>query len=280
VLLEASGIKKSSYYKWLRKQNLKIAKDIEDTLILEHIKCLYQKHKGRYGVYRMTNALAIDYGVKVNHKRTYRLMKNNGFLSVIKAKKKYVKPGEAHPKRNILKRNFNTSCPFDKLVTYITEMKICGIKIYLSSIKDLHTGMIESFEISRHPSLALAIATIEKINDKTIPEGTYLHSDQGSLYNHLQFQMRLEEQNIIQSMSRKGTPIDNSPMESFFGTLKSELLYNPLIKILDIDDLIDKTIAYIDYYNNDCIQKKLGYQTPAQFKINEILRLKKEEIVF
>ena len=110
--------------------------------------------------------------------------------------------------------------------------------------------------------------------------GHNLHSDQGSLYNHLQFQMRLEEQNIIQSMSRKGTPIDNSPMESFFGTLKSELLYNPLIKILDIDDLIDKTIAYIDYYNNDCIQKKLGYQTPAQFKINEILRLKKEEIVF
>lgn len=121
----------------------------------------------------------------------------------------------------------------------ILEYIKCVNKIYLSPIKDLHTGMIESCEISKHPSLALAIATIDKISDKAIPESTYLHSDQGSLYNHLQFQKRLEENNFIQSMSRKGTPIDNSPMESFFGTFKSELLYNPLIKILDANTLTD-----------------------------------------
>ncbi len=137
--------------------------------------------------------------------------------------------------------------------------------------------MIESYELSNHPSLALAIATIDKISDKAIPEGTYLHSDQGSLYNHPQFQKRLKKNNFIQSMLRKGTPIDNSPMESFFGTFKSESLYNPLIKILDVNTLIDKSIACIDYYNNERIQKKLGYQTPAQFKANELLRLKKEE---
>lgn len=107
----------------------------------------------------MTNALKSDYGIQINHKRVYRLMKSNGFLSVIKAKVKYIKPGEPHPKRNILRRNFDTSCPFDKLATDVTEMSKGGIKIYLSSIKDLHTGMIESFEISKHPSLALAIAT-------------------------------------------------------------------------------------------------------------------------
>lgn len=62
-------------------------------------------------------------------------------------------------------------------------------------------------------------------------------------------------------MSRKGTPIDNSPMESFFGTLKSELLYNPLIDLKN-SDITNEIINYISYYNNERIQKSLGYLTP------------------
>lgn len=280
VLLEASGVKKSSYYRWLRRHNCKSLKDIEDEMILGYIKCLYDKHKGRYGVDRITHALINDYGVHINHKRVYRLMKCYGLLAVIKEKKTYTKPGEAHPKHNILKRNFDTSCPFDKLATDVTEMKKSGNKVYLSPIKDLHTGMIESFEISKHPSLTLAIATIDRISEKAIPEGTYLHSDQGGIYNNPKFQERLEKNNFIQSMSRKGTPIDNAPMESFFGTFKSELLYNPLIEIPDNDALIDESIKYIDYYNNERIQKKLGYQTPAQFKASELLRIKKQKVQY
>jgi len=70
-------------------------------------------------------------------------------------------------------------------------------------------------------------------------------------------------------MSRKGTPIDNSPMESFFGTLKSELLYNPLIDIKNCN--IEVEIQnYIWYYNNERIQKSLGYLTPIQFKQKEL----------
>lgn len=261
----------------MKKQAHKSAKDIKDELIVKYIKCLYKKHKGRYGIDRMTHALKNDYGLLINHKRVYRLMRCNDLLAVVKAKNRYIKPGEAHPKNNILKRNFDTSCPYDKLVTDITEIDKEGSKIDISSIKDLHTGMIESCEISKHPSLALAIATIDKIDGKSIPEGTYFHSDQGSLYNHPYFQKKLESGNFIQNMSRKGTPIDNSPMESFFGTLKSELLYNPLIKIQDTTTLIEEIKRYIYYYNYDRIQKRLGYQTPAQFKVNELLRLKNKE---
>lgn len=67
-------------------------------------------------------------------------------------------------------------------------------------------------------------------------------------------------------MSRKGTPIDNSPMESFFGTMKSELLYNPLINIQNDREMIDNINEYINYYNNERIQKKLGYLTSSEFK--------------
>ena len=217
-------------------------------MILGKIKELYKKHKGRYGVDRMTHALEQDYDIKCNHKKIYRLMKENNLLAVIKAKKNYTKPGEPHPKHNVLKRNFNTSCPFDKVATDMTEIKYKGKKIYIM---------------------------LNQIKDKSIPEGTIFHSDQGSIYNSLQFQKMLEDNNFIQSMSRKGTPIDNSPMESFFGTLKSELIYNPLIDIKNCD-MIEEIKKYIDYYNNERIQKSLGYLTPMQFKQKQ---LKKQKVL-
>ena len=75
MLLEISGVKKSTYYKWLNRINIKTKKDIEDEIIIEKIKELYKKHKGRYGVDRMTHALEQDYDIKYNHKKIYRLMK-------------------------------------------------------------------------------------------------------------------------------------------------------------------------------------------------------------
>ena len=59
----------------------------------------------------MTKALEQEKNIKVNHKRVYKLMKENGYLSVVKVKKKYTKPGKPHPKKNVLRRNFETSCP-------------------------------------------------------------------------------------------------------------------------------------------------------------------------
>ena len=118
----------------------------------------------------------------------------------------------------------------------------------------------------------------DKIKDKSIPEGTIFHSDQGALYNSSKFQKELEKNNFIQSMSRKGTPIDNSPMESFFSTLKSEVIYNPLVKIESYEDLIKELEEYFEYYNNERIQKGLGYLTPKQFKEKELVRISMENV--
>lgn len=277
-MLNISEIKKSSYYKWLSLVEIRTFKEQEETKIIEAIKFLYEKHKGRLGVERMTNQLRIEKDIYCNHKKVYRLMKTNGYLSVVKCKKNYAKPGKPHPKHNVLKRNFETSCPYDKMATDITEISMFGKKIYISPVKDLHTGMIESNEIGTHATLTMALKMIEKIKDKSIPEGTIFHSDQGSIYNSLKFQKELEKNNFIQSMSRKGTPIDNSPMESFFSTLKSEVIYNPLVKIENYEDLIREIKEYFEYYNNDRIQKKLGYLTPKQFKEKELVRLSMENV--
>lgn len=256
---------KSSYYKW--KNNIKITyiKEQEELQLIEEIKKIYIETKGTLGVTRMTLELKRK-NIFYNHKKIYRIMHENGYLSVVKRKKIYTKPGKPHPKHNVLKRNFKTSCPYDKMATDVTEIKMFGIKVYLSPIKDLHTNMIESIEIGKHANIKMAIKMFENIKGKAIPEGTILHSDQGAIYNSLKYQKLLEKNNFIQSMSRKGTPIDNAPMESFFSTLKSELIYNPLVEFKSYEDLIEKIKEYIEYYNTKRIQKKLGYLTPSEFK--------------
>lgn len=273
MLFNIAEINKSSYYKWLSSVESQINKKQEENKIKEAIRELYIKHKGCYGVERMTNALKIEKEVYCNHKKVYRIMKENGYLSVVKAKKRYIKPGEVHPKHNVLKRNFTTSCPYDKIATDVTEISMFGIKTYISPIKDLHTKMIESKEIGKSATLATAMKMFDKIKDKAIEEGTIFHSDQGALYNSPIFQKELEDNNFIQSMSRKGTPIDNAPMESFFSILKSEVIYNPLVKIESYEDLIKKLEEYFEYYNNERIQKGLGYLTPKQFKEKELERM-------
>lgn len=277
-MFKVSKISKSSYYKWLSLEEKRSIKEQIESQIIEAIKSLYEKHKGRLGVERMTKQLKIEKNIYCNHKKVYRIMKENNYLSVVKRKKKYVKPGKPHPKRNILKRNFKTSCPYDKIATDVTEISMFGIKMYISPIKDLHTNMIESIEISKHATLVTVMKMFEKIKDKAIEEGTIFHSDQGSVYNSLKFQKELEKNNFIQSMSRKGTPIDNSPMESFFSTLKSEVIYNPLVKIESYEELIKEIEEYIEYYNNERIQKGLGYLTPKQFKEKELVRISMENV--
>lgn len=277
-MFKISEISKSSYYKWLSLEEKRSIKEQTENQIIEAIKSLYEKHKGRLGVERMTHQLKIEKNIYCNHKKVYRIMKGSNYLSVVKRKKKYVKPGKPHPKRNILNRDFKTSCPYDKMATDVTEISMFGIKLYMSPIKDLHTHMIESAEISNHATLATVMKMFEKIKDKAIAEGTILHSDQGSVYNSLKFQKELEKNNFIQSMSRKGTPIDNSPMESFFSTLKSEVIYNPLVKIESYEELIKEIKEYIEYYNNERIQKGLGYLTPKQFKEKELLRISMENV--
>lgn len=277
-MFKVSKINKSSYYKWLSLAERRKIKEQAENQIIEAIKSLYEEHKGRLGVERMTNQLKIERNIYCNHKKVYRIMKENNYLSVVKRKKKYTKPGNPHPKRNILKRNFETSCPYDKVATDVTEISMFGIKIYISPIKDLHTNMIESVEISKHATLVTVMKMFEKIKDKSIAEGTIFHSDQGLVYNSLKFQKELERNNFIQSMSRKGTPIDNSPMESFFSTLKSEVIYNPLVKIESYEDLIKEIKEYIEYYNNERIQKGLGYLTPKQFKEKELARIAMENV--
>ena len=109
--------------KWRKHKDIVTPKKEKDNIILRAIEKLYTKHRGRYGVQRMIYALLRELGFKANHKRVHRIMRENNFLAVIKAKNKQKYKKSPYGSQNVLNRNFIASCPFDKMATDITEIK-------------------------------------------------------------------------------------------------------------------------------------------------------------
>ena len=119
--------------------------------------------------------------------------------------------------QNILNREFKSTRPYEKLATDVTEFSVCEDKVYLSPVIDMYNNEIISYSISLSPSFNQTREMLDKLIDR-LPKNTkpILHSDQGWQYQMKEYQRILKENNIQQSMSRKGNCLDNSIMENFF----------------------------------------------------------------
>lgn len=167
---------------------------------------------------------------------------------------------------NLLNRDFKAEKPNQKWVTDVTEFTLFGEKLYLSPILDLYNSEIISYNISPRPVFSQITEMLTQAFQK-IPDGTelILHSDQGWQYQMKNYQMRLKEKGVRQSMSRKGNCLDNAVMENFFGVLKTELLY--IQEFESIYHFKKELIDYLDYYNNCRIKQKLRGLSPVKYRI-------------
>lgn len=170
---------------------------------------------------------------------------------------------------NLLERNFFADSINTKWVTDVTEFSVCSKKVYLSPIMDLYNREIIAYDVSLSPNFnqtrnMLNIA-VEKLrpNDKPI-----LHSDQGWQYQMKPYQAMLKENNITQSMSRKGNCLDNACMENFFGRLKVEMFYGRTYTSVGM--FVQALHDYIHYHNNKRISLKLKGMTPVQYRYHSI----------
>lgn len=164
-------------------------------------------------------------------------------------------------------RNFTTTEVNQKWATDISEFHIAAGKLYLSPILDMHNREVISFVISRSPNYdqitkMLDIA-FEKHKDLN---GLIFTSDQGWQYQMQNYQFRLKEKGIIQSMSRKGNCLDNSLMENFFGIMKNEMFYGHEYEFETLEDLEQAMVEYIHYYNNERITIKLKGLSPILYR--------------
>jgi putative transposase len=265
ILLEFSGLARSTYYYHLKQLN----KLDKNKVLKAKIKMIYDEHKGNYGYRRITLELR-NQGFLVNHKKVQRLMKRLNLTARIRRKRKYSSyKGEVGKKAdNLIQRHFEASKPYEKCYTDITEFAIpaSSQKLYLSPVLDGYNSEIIAYQLSTSPNLE----QIKTMLTQAFPDDHYthtiLHSDQGWQYQHQFYHDFLKQKGIRPSMSRKGNSPDNGMMESFFGILKSEMFYGFEKTFKSLEELKQAIINYIDYYNNKRIKVKLKGLSPVQYR--------------
>ena len=232
---------------------------------------IYRKSGKKKG-YRWITSDLRKCGFIINHKTVLRLMQQLGIKSIVRAKKhnSYINETSGIGVENILKRDFSTTGINQKWTTDVTEFKVCGKKIYLSAVMDMHSKEIIAHSVSFSPNLKLVMSMI-KIAFKKIknPNGVIIHSDHGWHYRHISYKNFLRKKGAVQSMSRKGNCLDNSVMENFFGILKKEMFYGH--KFNSATQLINEIKDYIYYYNNHRIKMKLKGLSPIEYRTQACL---------
>ena len=245
----------------------------KDRWLVEKIKEIISKHKGRYGYRRIKAILENREQIVVNHKRLLRIMKTYNLLCQKfknKSRTRYSsykgQVGKVSP--NKVKRNFKPKTFNQLWVTDVTEfaLPIKGKKLYLSTIMDCYNSEVIAYQLSRSPNLAIAINPLNKALEEHHHNLNQLvvHSDQGFHYQHSSWGNTIKEYGATMSMSRKGNCLDNSPMENFFGLLKQEMFYGEVFKTYEALEVA--VHEYIRYYNKDRIKLKLKGMSPEEFR--------------
>ena len=269
MLCNLAGIARSSYYKWLNKEETK--KDKENSIIIKELTKIYDDVNGIYGYRRMTMNINRNLNKQYNHKRIYRLMKSINLQSVIRKKKKrYIKSTPQITAENVLNRDFSAATLNEKWLTDVTEFKLTnGTKAYLSAIIDLYDNSIVSYVLGHSNNNKLVFDTFDLAIERNPSASPLLHSDRGYQYTSKAFKLKLDKVSAIQSMSRIGRCIDNGPIEGFWGIIKSEMYY--LRKFDNFDELKLAIDNYIEFYNNRRFQKRLKDLSPIEYRTQTLV---------
>ena len=244
-------ISKRTYYKYRNS-------DDPDYLDYLMIKNIFNKSKGTYGYRRITEGLKIEYGVIYNHKKVIRIMNKYNikpeYIRRLRPNFGY-KRIEENIKPNLLKRNFKTNALNKIWDTDITYLIFKGKRLYLSTIIDLFDRHVISYKVSKFNNNQLVIDTLnEAIKKEKDVHGLIIHSDQGFQYTSNEYKAICESNGITISMSRKGTPIDDAPIESWHALLKKETLYNnDITSLQEYQKLVEEWILF---YNTTRLKSK------------------------
>lgn len=233
------------------------------------IKHLYYESNETYG-YRRIHGAAVKHGLHCSEETIRRLMSDMGLKVAIysnhTAKYRSYKGTVGPIAPNILKQQFNAQQPLTVMHTDITQVRLYnGEWGYVSVVTDEASREVLAAIVSGSPNKALIRATMDELQ-KHLKKGLkpILHSDQGWQYQVTEYQQRLKNMNIIQSMSRKGNCHDNAPVESFFNLMKRECLNR--YQIDNLTSLRNIVNHYVDWFNNGRISMNKNGLTPVEYR--------------
>ncbi|WP_372843455.1 IS3 family transposase [Psychrobacter sp.] len=256
-------VKPSSYYDW-------ISRDISDQQIHRNqsellVKAAHSETKERYGVDRLHAHLS-EQGHNISLYMVRSIKEQHG-IKCRRHKRFKVTTDSNHNKLvypNVLDQQFDAKRPNESWVSDITYIWTNEGWLYLAGVKDLYTKELVGYAINKRMTADLVCKALSMaIKNKRPNKGLIVHSDRGSQYCSHAYHKIIKQHQFTGSMSAKGNCFDNAPIESFWGTLKNELVYHQDYKtrFAAINDII----RYIElYYNQTRIQKGLGYKSPRQ----------------
>lgn len=252
----------SGYYKWREQQKKSTPRQKRREKLLQRILELFERSNQTYGAPRMYEQLRKE-GFNCSRRTVEELMHKHEITP--KRKRKFQATTDSNHKLpvapNLLERNFTTQTPDEVWVSDITYIETGQGWLYLCVFIDLFSRLVVGWSISSRIDAELVAGAFENGVRNRGRAPIVVHSDRGSQYASRLFTDILEEHNSIQSMSRKGDCWDNAVAESFFGSLKSELIHRQ-----NFATRIHASIAVSDYieifYNTWRLHSALGYLTP------------------
>lgn len=242
-------VSESGYYRYLQNLN----KPSKDAILSAAITNILRESEfnDNYGVPRMQMALALQ-GHKAGTRRIKRIMREMGLIHERKRRPKGLTKAttEVQEKENLIKQDFKAEKPYTKLLTDISQIPCYDGTLYISPILDCFNGEVLSLMMRDNMRKELCIDTLNAAKMRHPIKGAILHSDRGSQYTSDEFKSLLVKSGVKQSLSGVDHCYDNARMESFFATLKKELLYRiPTynMKMADVKAWIFKYV--FTYYN-------------------------------
>ena len=239
----------------------------KDLVVLAHIREQFALSLGSYGRPRMTEELK-ETGVDVGHRRVGRIMRENSIR--VERSKKYKVTTDSNHKFNIapnlLDRDFNADKPNQKWAGDISYIWTREGWLYLAVILDLHSRRVIGWAVSNRMKRDLAIRALEMaINLRKPPKGCIHHTDRGSQYCSHDYQKILRKHGFKVSMSGKGNCFDNAAVETFFKTIKAELIWRQSWPTRRAAELA--IFNYINgFYNARRKHSALGWKSPLAFE--------------
>ena len=260
------SVSRSGYYAW--RQRPVSAREMANQELTEQIKDIHQRSRQTYGSPRIQAELA-DNGVKCGHNRVARLMRQADLRAKQSRKFKGTTTDSDHHypvAPNRLNQDFTASRANEKWLADITYIPTDEGWLYLATVLDLYSRRIVGWAMSDSLHRQLVIeALLMAVQTRQPPPGLLHHSDRGSQYASDEYQALLTKFGMQASMSRKGNCYDNAPMESFFGSLKTERVHHRHYRTRA--EAKTDIFEYIEvFYNRFRRHSALAYQCPVGFE--------------
>lgn len=266
IMCRVLSVSKSGYFAW--RDGRERPRRSEDRALTVHIKAIHAQSRQTYGSPRIHHALKTQ-GIALSKKRVARLMKSAG-IAVLPARRFVVTTDSDHDQPiapDLLQQDFTATAPNQRWVTDITYVPTAEGWLFLAAIVDLFSRRIVGWamDATMHRSLVLTALNMAIVGRQPTP-GLIHHSDRGSQYASADYRAALDAHGMIASMSRPGCCYDNAAAESFWHTLKNELIHRRDFQTRD--EASQAIFEYIEvFYNRTRQHTTIGNLSPVQFEL-------------